>query len=531
MAHSLSYSDCHFFSPLIQDYSRKDEKLSTLIHRFPSIENFGAQIREKRLNFPATHRQILVETLRHQYRNIKDKEIVIKQLSLLENDNSFTVTTGHQLSLFTGPLYFIYKIVSTIKLCEKLKSKYPENQFIPIYWLASEDHDFEEIRHFRFQKKKFSWESHQTGAVGRFSTESLQSLSKLLQQELGSGKNATHLHRLFEEAYLKHDTLSEATRFLVHQLFGQYGLVCIDADEKSLKTLFIPHLLSEIQQQNASRCVSESSALIKKIRPEYTVQVHPRPINLFYLSHQQRERLVKTNTHFEVLHSDFKFSREQLVAEIQKYPERFSPNVILRPLYQEVILPNLCYIGGGGEIAYWLELKSLFNEEKVPFPILLVRNSAILISQQQQRKLQKLQLNDCDLLQKKSELLLQKIHDLSAIPIDFSPQKEYLRHQFKALYNIASQTDYSFFNAVKAQEAKQTKGLDQLEKRLLKAQKKKLSQHLSRLELLYEELFPLGNLQERVCNFSEFYIENPQLISVLMEKFDPLSQEFSIITY
>ncbi|HMB64790.1 MAG TPA: bacillithiol biosynthesis BshC, partial [Eudoraea sp.] len=207
-------------------------------------------------------------------------------------------------------------------------------------------------------------------------------------------------------------------------------------------------------------------------------------------------------------------------------------NVIARPLYQEVILPNLCYIGGGGELAYWLELKSSFDAMKVPFPILLLRNSAMVITEKQHKKLEKLNIKTADLFLKQSSLINKKIREISNIDIDFSPQKEYLRQQFEALYDLAEKTDKSFLGAVKAQEARQKKGLEHLEKRLLKAQKRKLKDQVVRLTAIQNELFPNQSLQERHLNFSELYLEiGPQLIPVLLDALIPLQAEFLVLRY
>ena len=203
----------------------------------------------------------------------------------------------------------------------------------------------------------------------------------------------------------------------------------------------------------------------------------------------------------------------------------------MRPLYQESILPNLCYIGGGGELAYWLQLKSYFEAEEIQFPILLHRNSVLIINKKQRQKLDKLKLSVSDLFQDKQILMTSQIKKISTLPIDFSSQKEHLKQQFKQLYVIANQTDKSFKTAVSAQEKKQIKGLEALEKRLLKAEKKAHKAYIERLEAIHFELFPNGSLQERFSNFSEFYLEHgDEFIDQLKTELDPLSQNFHVLT-
>jgi uncharacterized protein YllA (UPF0747 family) len=231
------------------------------------------------------------------------------------------------------------------------------------------------------------------------------------------------------------------------------------------------------------------------------------------------------------LNTNIVWNSSEIQKELLEYPERFSPNVIMRPLYQEVILPNLCYIGGGGELAYWFQLKAFFSEVNVPFPILLLRNSALIQTEKQSEKLQNLNISKDDIFLKRDTLINKKVREISNIDIDFSKQKKHLENQFEELYALAKQTDKSFLGAVKAQEVKQLKGLDNLEKRLLKAQKRKLSDQVSRMVDIQNELFPSGNLQERNTNFSEYYLEyGDSLISILIENLKPLRGEFIIIT-
>ncbi len=203
----------------------------------------------------------------------------------------------------------------------------------------------------------------------------------------------------------------------------------------------------------------------------------------------------------------------------------------MRPLYQEVILPNLCYIGGGGEIAYWLELKSNFETNQIPFPILLLRNSVLLVTQKQNNKANKLNLTWTDLFSKQQELFNHKTKEFSEFTIDFSEQKAHLKSQFENLYKIAEQTDKSFLGAVKAQETKQIKGLENLEKRLLKAEKKIHASELERIIQLQNELFPNQSLQERKANLSGFYLDyGTELIEKILLELKPLEQKFTIIT-
>ncbi|SHL82091.1 bacillithiol biosynthesis cysteine-adding enzyme BshC [Flavobacterium flevense] len=523
----ISYQKSGYFSPLMNDYLDQNPKLQSLYHRFPSIENFEAQIAEKQTTFNSSHRNSLVSVLQKQYAEIEISQLTQQNIESLKVENTFTVTTGHQLNLFSGPLYFLYKIISTINLTTELKVKYPAYNFVPVYWMATEDHDFEEINYFNFRGRKFRWNTASTGPVGRLSTEGLADFFEIFEQELGHSTNAETLKKLFEDAYLKHNKLADATRYLANTLFGAHGLIIIDADEADLKQHFAPYIKEELLQQTAHKKVTETTEKLSA----YNIQVNPREINLFYIEDNLRERIVYENGKYIVNNTKLEFSESEILALADSNPEKFSPNVIMRPLYQEVILPNLCYIGGGGEIAYWLELKSFFDAVKVSFPILLVRNSVLLVTEKQAKKASKLDLSWSDLFSKQIDLVNAKAKVLSEIDIDLSALKNQLESQFSILHEITAKTDPSFAGAVKAQETKQLKGLENLEKRLLKAQKIKLKDTLSRITDLQNELFPNQSLQERQANFSEFYIESGELlINKLIEKLKPLEQSFDIIT-
>lgn len=531
----IAFQKTGYFSKLICDYLNKNEKLNSLYGQFPSIENFNIQIEEKKAQFSTQKRNVLYESLTNQYSNYKISQKTQENISLLKNEHTFTVTTGHQLNLFTGPLYFLYKIISTINLCENLKQSYPTYNFVPIYWMATEDHDFVEINHFTFKGKKIVWNktealNNENGATGHFSTTGLEKVFEIFKSDLGLGDHAKRLANLFENAYLKHNNLAEATRFIANELFGIYGLVVVDADDAQLKQEFVPIMEQEFTDNVAFTEVNKANEILEA--EGYKVQVNPREINLFYLQKGSRERIEQVeNGAFKVLNTEIYWQNlEALKAELYKQPERFSPNVLLRPIYQETILPNLCYIGGGGELAYWLQLKSMFAKFGIVFPMLQLRNSALLISKKEQKKLENLQISHQQLFKKQFELINTKVRQISNIPIDFSEQKKFLENQFSELYKIAELTDKSFENAIDAQKNKQLKGLDHLEKRLLKAQRLKLKDEVSRITDLQNQLFPQQSLQERKSNFSEFYLEYGNgLIEQLKENLDPLQNEFFVM--
>lgn len=528
----IPFKKTGYFSSLISDYLDENKKLKPFYNRFPKIEEFKAQMEEKSNTFSQTNRKILKEVLQEQYQGVKASKTTVANISALAQEETFTIVTGHQLNIFTGPLYFLYKIISTINLAKALKKAYPRNNFVPVYWMATEDHDFDEINYFNLHNKKVQWNRDASGAVGTLSTEGLEAVFETFSKEVGHNTHAENLKDFFKKAYLEHNSLSEATRYLANTLFGEYGLVIVDGDNIKLKNLFIPYIKKDILDNLPYKKVNETITALETVSSSYNIQVNPREINHFYLKDEIRERLLEKDGDFYVNNTKIQFTKDEILMELDAHPERFSPNVVTRPLYQEVVLPNLCYIGGGGELAYWLELRSSFDAMKVPFPILLLRNSALMLSEKENKKIQNLDLNPADLFLKQNSLINKRIREISNIDIDFSSQREHLRNQFEALYQLAEETDKSFLGAIKAQEVKQINGLNHLEKRLLKAQKIKLKDQVIRLTALQNKLFPNQSLQERSLNFSELYLEmGDGLIPFLIAALNPLKQEFLVLKY
>ncbi len=524
----ISFRETNYFSRIICDYLDQKPELKALYNRFPTVENFKLQIEEKSKHFKIEDRQVLAEVLKKQYKGVETSDLTFQNIAYLKDQNTYTITTGHQLNLFTGPLYFLYKIISVINLTKQLKEQYQDYNFVPVYWMASEDHDFDEINYFNFKGKKIQWNKDAFGAVGHFDTEGLEALYEVIASEFGKGENAETLKQWFKEAYTTHENLSGATRYIANKLFGAYGLVIIDADDKALKQRFAPYIEKDLLNTISHQEVEAANRVIEDL--DYKVQVNPRTINFFYIKKGLRERVVYEEDSYKVNNTNITWSEEALKKEIEDHPERFSPNVIMRPLYQEVILPNLCYVGGGGELAYWLQLKRNFEAQSVPFPILLLRNSVLIRSKKQLEKLERLDISTKDMFLKRDTFINKKVRKISNIDIDFSPQRKALEVQFEHMYNLAASTDKSFLGAVKAQEKKQLKGLNHLEKRLLKAQKRKLSDEVMRMTDLQEQLFPGQSLQERKVNFSEFYLEYGEaLIPFLSKHLEPLKGEFLIL--
>ncbi len=503
------------YSQEFLDYIKKKPEISEFYGAYPKIDEFGEIIENRK--FPKSHRQILVDIINEQYQDLVMSGKMLKNLTSLSKPTCFTVTTGHQLNIFTGPLYFIYKIITTVNACEALKSHYPAYHFVPVYWMASEDHDFAEINHFHLFGEEYQWDSPQEGAVGRFDTEGIRKIFEEMPE----------CPAMFREAYQQGKNLSQATRYIVNELFGDYGLVVLDADHPRLKELFMPVIKDELMHHNTYAKVLDSSDRMEGMG--YNTLVTPREINLFYLTDETRQRIVKKDGRYEVLSTDLSFSEKEISALMEKHPQCFSPNVVMRTLYQETILPNIAYVGGPGELSYWLQFKSAFDHYQIPFPVLLPRNTALVISKGNMRKFEKLDLDLEDLFIPPHQLKQVFLERNAEHTLQLNLEKSRLTEVFQDILEKALQIDGSLKGYVLAEETKAQKHLDQIEKRLKKSEEQKQEVALRQLKSLQEKLFPGGGLQERYDNFLNFYLNNPDFIKDLKENLDPFDFSFHIL--
>ncbi len=512
MDHSfISFEQSRQFNKLILDYVNNAGSLAGFYNHKPLIESYKKVIEQKKYN--NSFRPVLVDTLLAQYADsgidLKKQKAVSANINSLLDPNTYTVTTGHQLCLFTGPLYFIYKILTTIKWCEALKSEYPESNFVPVFWMASEDHDFAEVNHLYINREKITWDiDSKQQPVGRLP---LIDFNQVVNTILGKAENDFAKKQLETLAgfYTSSKNLAEATRKLVHALFAGKGLVILDADNKALKNLFAPYIKKDILEQSNFEALQQTNAALRK---HYKTQVNGREINFFYLGKNGRKLIRKEKEHFVVEDTDLVFTENELKDEIAAYPEKFSPNVILRPLYQEVILPNLSYIGGPGEIAYWLQLKGVFENNQVAFPVLTLRNFNILIKEQHKNQLEKIDLSVDDLFTETISL------ERKLVELNHDGGQKKVVHEFdvylQQLIDIAEKTDNKISSELISHKVEWKKTLLKLSSDLDKQQRKKVNGQIKKALKLKEAYFMANTMQERFDNILSYAVSQslPQLI-------------------
>jgi len=335
-------------------------------HFSPSIGSI--QDYAKQRTFSHEHRKILSDVMKLQYTSIHwSQDAVLKNIEALEQDDAFTLTTGQQIHVLWWPIFFVTKILDVLELSKHMNEKNDGNRYIPVFWMASEDHDLEEINYVDVYGEKFTWNTQDTGwPVGRYSTQWLMELVLQVRERLDESPENDRYLKLWEYAYAEFATLAQATHRVLDHLFGEEGLIVLDADNVALKSIFVASMKKECVEQVSYNALVKQTSLLEEAWLDG--QAIPKDINLFYMTDTSRTRIVPAEV-------------TSLLQDIESHPERFSPNVFLRTIYQESILPNLVYIAWPGEIKYWLQMKEMFEAYDLKMPVLLPRQLTQYLSE------------------------------------------------------------------------------------------------------------------------------------------------------
>lgn len=522
---NVSLEQTGYFSKIIIDYCNQSSSIQPFYQHPVSVEGIRAAIEaRKSVN---TDRGLLVTELEKQYAGITTTAAVQHNIQRLSLPNTFTITTAHQPAIFTGHLYFIYKILHVIKLAERFTKEFPGHYFVPVFWMGSEDADLDELGHVYLNGEKLVWDTKQTGAVGRMNTKGLDKLIHRIEGELSVQFYGKALTELLRTCYLNSPDIQTATFKLINALFGEYGLIVIIPDTANLKKVMEPVFREDLLQQTPAAIVRKT---IDRLSQHYKAQAHPRDINLFYFKDNVRELIEIRDGKYEVRNTNISFTEEEILAELTAHPERFSPNVILRGLYQETILPNIASVGGGGETAYWLELKDLLNNYTIPFPVLILRNSFLIVEKKWQEKIHKLGLQSKDFFQSEQQLLTILVSRHKNGELKLKQELEATAHVYELLKNKAAAIDKSLLQHVEALQARTIKPLQELEKKLLRAEKRKYETEQRQIHVVQSALFPNNSLQERVDNFMPWYaLWGTLFIEKVYEHSSTLEQQFTIL--
>jgi bacillithiol biosynthesis cysteine-adding enzyme BshC len=496
---------------LILAYCNANPSIRHLYNFEPSMADLVAYASQREFSDEAY--DVLSDALTNQYSGYLPIEAVNENLAAFKSRSAITVTTGHQLCLLGGPAFMICKILSTIKLAQTVQANFADKKVVPVFWLASEDHDREEIDHTFVHGKRLQWNTTQTGAVGRFATDGF---AEVLEEWLAEIQDESFRHTmtaLWNRAS-QFASWAELTKSWVHECFGEWGLVVINPDDARLKRLFLPHMRVELLQQKTHKAVTTTNADL--LQMGFQAQVNPREINLFYLADGSRLRIEREGETWQTTDQLRVWSEDQLIDALDAHPENFSPNVLLRPLYQETILPNIAYVGGPGEVAYWLQLRSMFQEFQTVMPVVILRNSLVVLSSVVGKRMVKLGLNAADLFKPKELLIAQLVGDKP----DFSEEKQQLEQVYERIASRIASVDPTLRATAMAELQRVQTGIDQLQGKAWKAAKNREEQKLATLDKVWEEVYPNSQWQERTQNMLSLALANDkELMRVLLNEF------------
>lgn len=502
------------------------ENQSFPIYNFPaSIEGLQAAI-AKRKSYPV-NRDLLTQILTQQYAQIPvhGKEDLIDSF---KDENTYAVTCAHQPNIFTGPVFFIYKLLSTIKLAELCKIKFPGHTFIPVLYLGGEDHDLAECNHIHLFGKRIEWNTKQTGAVGRMKCNDLTETKDELFQILGDSTNAKIIKAAISGSYSLGRTINQATTHFLHQMLPDFSFLVFNPDDAAIKRHFIPSIKTDLLDGISKPMVEAGQNELAQFG--INAQAYVRDINFFYLQANSRTRIVKKGGEYGVLDTDIHWDATSIATEIDTHPERFSPNVIMRPILQEQILPSIAFVGGGGEIAYWSDRKQLFAAYKTFFPVLVRRDSFTLIDATIRKKMNKLQLTFNDLLSDADALKMRYLKSHTEQTLNLNDERKQINEIAKIIIDKAMAIDPTLKGFAGAETNQFNKILGQIENRLIKSLKEKNEVALQQVINIQLKLFPEHNLQERHENFMNWFIKMGEtLFATIYKSCDPLNIKMKVL--
>ena len=519
----ITYRATGRFAPIVLDYIDGAETLRPFVQWPFTLEGLEQAAAARR--FDPVSRVVLCAALERQYAGSVIDPAVRVNLDRLRDPSTLTITTGHQLCLFTGPLYFHYKILNAIRLARDLSRG--DRAVVPVFWMATEDHDRAEIDHTWVFGKEVKWPGEAGGPVGRMKLDGIEAVLQELDALLGAGDHAAALRAMIYEAYRPGQTLAQATRSFVNALFGRFGILIIDGDDPDLKRLFAPVMKEELLNQVVQRTVNYAE---EQMGGRYPAQAHAREVNLFHMADGLRARIELRDDKYHVLDGGTAYTAEELLDTLEDRPQVFSPNVLLRPLYQETVLPNIAYVGGGGELAYWLQLRWLFQAFQTPMPVLVLRTSALLVGMKEQERLKGLGLAGTDLFAPIDAVRERLARSRTTIDVDLSRERVDITALFDRLALRVKEVDPTLEATVQGGAQKTLKSIEAVEQKLVRAAKQEQEVSLQRLDKVYSALFPGGGLQERRDNFAPFFLQQgPSFFDALLNALDPLDKEFSVL--
>ena len=501
------------------NYNNKEEYLN----KFKSIADSRAQ------NMP--DRSLLFSIIKDQYNNLNLSVKTSQNIDLLKDKKTLAVVTGQQLGITGGPLYTFYKIITAIKLSNYLSERYDEYNFVPIFWLEGDDHDFNEVRSISIidennELSKINYDDgiddeEDRGSVGQITiNDSINNFFESLSKKLRETEFKGDILNKLKEFYSPGKTFKGAFKELIFWLFDEYGLIIFDPQDPKFKVLLKPVFKKEVKdfRLHTEKLVSVSAELEEL----YHAQVKVHPVNLFYSYDEGRFLIEPVENEFRLKRKRKKFTFEEIIDTIENSPENFSPNVLLRPICQDYILPTAFYVAGPSEIAYFAQVTPLYQIFEIESPVIYPRASATILEKNISSVLKKYELEVHDIFTEPEKLRTKIIRSVSEVTLDemFKDTSDKIEAALDQLKEKLFEFDKTISDASTKYKQKIFNDLDVLKVKAMDAQKKKHEVTLRQIDKAVNSLYPNSNLQERELNF--IYFAHKYGLEILKQIFNEL---------
>jgi bacillithiol biosynthesis cysteine-adding enzyme BshC len=486
-------------------------------------------------------RKKIVELLRRQNAQLNNSADYESMLATLSSENALAVVTGQQVGLFCGPLYTLFKTISAIKLASELKERFPEFEFVPVFWLEGDDHDLDESNHIHLLNS--------TSDVVRVEAiftndeeENLQPLSEIkfdasieqvFQQVdalLPASDYKPALVNVLAAYYKEGETYSTAFARTLTKILGN-NILLIDPYDAEIKKILKPIFEKEFQTYpKTSEEVIKQSA---ELEENYHVQVKPRVINLFYIEDGMRRGLEPIGSGMSLRGTKRKLMPEQIRMILETKPESFSPNVVLRPVCQDYLLPTAGYVAGPGEIAYFAQLKGVYQHFGVGMPPLFPRATATILERRVAKIMDKYQLNFLDAFEN-FEIIMEKALTAANpenIPGEFEKTTAEIKKAIDRLEPLIMRVDPTLKGTMDSTISRMLYHLQHLEEKTTAGYRRKNEQVLQQTKKFQQSIFPNRELQERVLNFTYFYNKyGEEFMELLFRELPAYAKAHKVIT-
>ncbi len=502
-------ADREIASKLYSDYHTHFEKLAYFYSgNFREKSAWGKKIDQ--LKDRSYDRNALLRILNDQNRDFHSGIKSLANIDLLGNDNTFAVVTGQQLGLFGGPLYTFYKAVTAVKLAYKLSADFPDYNFVPVFWLEGEDHDYEEINKIKFLSggnelteipyllggKPLEKNIGATGSI--VVDEHIKQFFVSVGSSLPQSDYSKALLELMHGYYKPGTSLLKAFAGFMNHVYEDSGLVFINSNHPELKRILSPLFLDEINNNSeTSKLVIQRSV---ELEEQYHAQIKAKALNLFMFYKGGRHLIEPSDSgDYYLKNLRQRYTKEELTEIATATPELLSPNVVLRPICQDTLLPTIAYVAGPAEIAYFGQLKSVYDKHKIPMPIIFPRASVTLVEEKVLKVLEKYSLELVDLFGDVEPVLSRVSEQVSEVKVDalFDMLNGRINEAVQeARYGI-QQIDPTLGGAVDNTIGKFQQQLEVLKQKTQKAQQQKEEISLKQIRKAAMNIFPNGNFQER----------------------------------